>query len=507
MSAQRWCQGLRPLAGNFRSLHTSSSPAAAVPALSDVQAKAGGFFSNLFGGRPSRSLVPMSEPLPNVNNSFLDSPPSDAPQTELTTLGNGFKVASEATIGPTATLGIYVDAGSVYEKPMQSGTSHLLEYMAFKTTTNRSHFRLVREVEALGGNVMASASREQIAYNIDIVKSNVPEALEILADAVLNPRFTPWEVAEQIVKMEHDIKGLKENPQTILLEGLHNVAYTGALGRPLICPEGGLANLSADSLIEFTQQNFVAPKMVLAGAGVEHKQLLSLAKPMLDGYRGGAGQPQPSSQYAGGDFRQFVAGPLTHAMLGFEVKGGWRDVKGSVAMTALQYLMGGGGSFSAGGPGKGMHSRLYTRVLNQFPWMVNCTAISSLYNDTGIFSIFASAESAQADEMVNVLCKELQAVAGKVTDEELARAKKATISSVLMNLESRAVVAEDIGRQVLTYGHRKQVGEFVKEIEALKVSDITGAVSKLLESPPSLAAIGDIANIPRYAEIERRFRK
>lgn len=53
---------------------------------------------------------------------------------------------------------------------------------------------------------------------------------------------------------------------------------------------------------------------------------------------------------------------------------------------------------------------------------------------------------------------------------------------------------------------RKQVGEFVKEIEALKVSDITGAVSKLLESPPSLAALGDIANIPRYAEIERRFK-
>ena len=40
--------------------------------------------------------------------------------------------------------------------------------------------------------------------------------------------------------------------------------------------------------------------------------------------------------------------------------------------------------------------------------MVNCTAISSLYNETGIFSIFASAESASADEMVNVLCKELQ---------------------------------------------------------------------------------------------------
>lgn len=46
----------------------------------------------------------------------------------------------------------------------------------------------------------------------------------------------------------------------------------------------------------------------------------------------------------------FSASPLTHAILAFEYKGGWRDVKGSVAMTVLQYLLGGGGSFSAGAP-------------------------------------------------------------------------------------------------------------------------------------------------------------
>lgn len=58
----------------------------------------------------------------------------------------------------------------------------------------------------------------QIAYNIDVVKSNIPEALEVLSDAVLNPRFTTWEVAEAVQKIEQDIKGLKENPQTVLLE-------------------------------------------------------------------------------------------------------------------------------------------------------------------------------------------------------------------------------------------------------------------------------------------------
>ena len=47
-----------------------------------------------------------------------------------------------------------------------------------------------------------------------------------------------------------------------------------------------------------------------------------------------------------------------------------------------------------------------------------------------------------------------QAVAKDVPSEELERAKNAAISAILINLESRAVMNEDIGRQILTYGHR-----------------------------------------------------
>ena len=36
-----------------------------------------------------------------------------------------------------------------------------------------------------------------MAYNIDVTKASVPEALELLTDAVLNPKFQSWEVAEQ----------------------------------------------------------------------------------------------------------------------------------------------------------------------------------------------------------------------------------------------------------------------------------------------------------------------
>lgn len=48
----------------------------------------------------------------------------------------------------------------------------------------------------------------------------------------------------------------------------------------------------------------------------------------------------------------------------------------------------------------------------------------------------------------------MQSLTREVKKEDLERAKNAAVCQVLVNLESRAVVSEDIGRQVLTYGHR-----------------------------------------------------
>lgn len=71
--------------------------------------------------------------------------------------------------------------------------------MAFKSTLNRSHLRVVREVEAIGGNVTAAASREQMSYTYDALKTYVPQMVELLVDAVRNQAFLDWEVKEQVL--------------------------------------------------------------------------------------------------------------------------------------------------------------------------------------------------------------------------------------------------------------------------------------------------------------------
>ena len=66
--------------------------------------------------------------------------------------------------------------------------------------------------------------------------------------------------------------------------------------------------------------------------------------------------------------------------------------------------------------GKGMHSRLYRRVLNQYGSMHNCTAFNSLYDSTGLVGISATVDSRHAAQGVDILSKELLVRPAKLFD-------------------------------------------------------------------------------------------
>ncbi|KAL8489692.1 hypothetical protein ACS0TY_025548 [Phlomoides rotata] len=317
----------------------------------------GGFFSWLTGGNLS-SLQPLDFPLKDL---ILPPPLPDYVEpgkTKITTLPNGLKIASETSATPAASIGLYVDCGSIYETPASYGISHLLERMAFKSTTNRSHLRIVREIEAIGGNVTASASREHMGYTYDALKTYVPQMVELLIDCVRNPAFLDWEVNEQIHKMSDEISELSKNPQHLLLEAIHSSGYSGPYANALVASESALSGLNSTVLEEFVAENFTAPRIVLAASGVEHDKLLEYADPLLSDLPTVSRPSEPKPIYTGGDFRRQGDTGITHFALAFELPGGWVREKDAIILTVLQILMGGGGSFSAGGPGKGMYSRL-----------------------------------------------------------------------------------------------------------------------------------------------------
>lgn len=514
-AARSSSRGARKALGSFASslrspacpFTSTSAPAAAATALSAAPAKkSGGLLSFLLGGAPAQGPS-MLEPLAGV---ALPAPLTEwtAAETQVSTLPNGLKVASEDLPGPTATVGIYINAGSVHEAAENSGASHLLERMAFKSTANRTHFRLIREIEAIGANVMSSASREQMSFTADAIRTYVPEVLELLADTVRNSLFNEWELKEQADMIRGELAHLQAtNPQGLMLEALHSAGFAGALGQPLLAHDSSLARLNGQALWDFVEANYTAPRIVVAAAGVEHGELKAAAEALFADMPAVKTAEAPQSLYVGGDWRMAADSPVTHVALGFEFPGGWRNEKEALAAVVLQTLLGGGGSFSAGGPGKGMYSRLYTRVLNQHGEVQSCTAFNSIYNDTGIFGIHATANSNFAPQLVDILTEEFAAVASPngVSREELERAKTATIASVFMNLESRVVVAEDIGRQILTYGHRKPPQSFIDGLSAVTAADIASVAGKIISTPLAMASYGDVVHVPRFDQVAARF--
>merc|ERR1719318_357036 len=102
----------------------------------------------------------------------------NVPETQITKLENGLRVASENSGIPTATVGLWIDAGSRFENEKNNGVAHFLEHMAFKGTSKRSQMDLEFEVENMGSHLNAYTSREQTVYYAKCLAGDLEGAVE-----------------------------------------------------------------------------------------------------------------------------------------------------------------------------------------------------------------------------------------------------------------------------------------------------------------------------------------
>ncbi|KAL0426950.1 UNVERIFIED_CONTAM: Mitochondrial-processing peptidase subunit alpha, partial [Sesamum latifolium] len=254
-----------------------------------AKSSSGGFFSWLTGDQCS-SLPPINFPLKDVN---LPPPLPDhvePGQTRITTLPNGLKIASETAANPVASIGLYVDCGSIYERPASYGVTHLLERMAFKSTTNRNHLRIVREIEAIGGNVTALGSREYMSYTYDALK-------DLIVFFGLGSQGTDMRCPLQLQKVSADINNSFRDPHQLLLEAIHSTGYSGPYANALLASESAVNCLNSTVLEELLL-------MVLAASGVDHDKLLEYAEPLLSDLPNVSRPAEPKPVYTGGDFRR-----------------------------------------------------------------------------------------------------------------------------------------------------------------------------------------------------------
>ncbi|XP_069097706.1 mitochondrial-processing peptidase subunit alpha [Pleurodeles waltl] len=470
----------------------------------------------------SNANIPLSSPLPGVPKPiFATVDGQEKFETKVTTLENGLRVASQNKFGQFCTVGILINSGSRHEAKYPSGISHFLEKLAFSSTAQfGSKDEILLTLEKHGGICDCQTSRDTTMYAVSADAKGFDTVVSLLADVVLQPRLSEEEIemTRMAVRFELEDLNMRPDPEPLLTEMIHAAAFReNTVGLPRYCPLENIDKIDQKVLHSYLQNYFTPSRMVLAGVGIEHEQLLECAKKYLLGVNPvwGTGSLQDIdrsvAQYTGGivkiekDMSDVSLGPtpipeLTHLMIGLESCSFLEE--DFIPFAVLNMMMGGGGSFSAGGPGKGMFTRLYLNVLNRHHWMYNATSYHHSYEDTGLLCIHASADPRQVREMVEIITREFTLMAGAVGEVELERAKTQLKSMLMMNLESRPVIFEDVGRQVLATGGRKLPDELCNLISLVTSNDIARVATKMLRNKPAVAALGDLSELPDYEHIQ-----
>src|SRR5438128_11433720 len=98
----------------------------------------------------------------------------------------------------SASLAVFVGAGSRMEDRASSGTAHFLEHMVFKGTAKRpTAADISQEIESRGGAVNASTDREVTTFWARVPARHWRVALDVIADMLRAPVLRPSDVASE----------------------------------------------------------------------------------------------------------------------------------------------------------------------------------------------------------------------------------------------------------------------------------------------------------------------
>lgn len=430
----------------------------------------------------------------------------NAPATEVTTLESGLRVASEGGHGDTATVGVWIGAGSRYETDQNNGAAHFLEHMAFKGTSERTQQQLEMEIENMGGHLNAYTSREQTVYYAKVFKQDVPQAMDILSDILQNSLLNEDAIERERDVILREMDEVNKQHEEVIFDHLHETAYEGnGLGRTILGPANNVRQLQKSDLQQYINTHYTAPRMVVAGAGaVEHSQLVNLAQSCFSNLPTEAASPVPvlpQAKFIGSDIRVKNDDlPLAHVAISFEGFS-WTSEQ-SFPLLVMQTLLGAWDRTS--GAGSNMSSKL-GQVVAEKELAHSFMTFNTCYQDTGLFGVYSVADKYKLQDLVWYTMEAMVRLVHKTSDEEVERAKTQLKANMLMQLDGSSAICEDIGRQMLTYGRRMTPAEIFARIDAVDATAVRHAANLVInDQDHALAALGPIHELPDYNFIRRR---
>lgn len=408
---------------------------------------------------------------------------------EKITLPNGARIVFERMEGVrSVSLGIWVGAGSRFERAEEGGSAHFIEHMLFKGTATRTAAQLAEEADALGGQLNAYTTRDNTCFYTRVLDTHLPRAAEVLADMFFRSRFDEADVENEKGVIGEEIDMYEDTPEDVAAENLLAGCFPGALGRPVLGTEETLAGLSGRSLRAFMERTYTAPRIAVALAGsFTDADVDAVARIFAQIPPAERGEPERSA-YAPCLTLREKAVEQNQLVLGFP--GLETASEERFAMQLFSNILGGSSS-----------SRLFQTVREKHGLCYSIYSFTAGYQDTGLFAVALAANRQSERRALGLTIDELRRIRDEgVTAAELGRAREQVTASILMSLESSASRMNRLGYGELFLPRGALTpDELIERYEAVTLADVRSLAQRTLDfRRASLSAVGRVADGEEY---------
>ena len=406
---------------------------------------------------------------------------------EITTLPTGLRIVTDRIESvETISCGAWVHTGTRNEEAPINGISHMLEHLAFKGTKKRSARQIAEEIESVGGYLNAYTSREVTAYYARCLKNDLPKAIDVLGDILLNSIFDPIEFAREQNVIIQEIGQANDTPEDVAFDLFQSTCYPQQpMGYPILGTEEIVRALTPDVVRTYMQRNYAQHNTVFAAAGnLNHQQVVEWVTQHFSEMTPTLNIPNQPARYQGGVKAAEKDLEQAHIILGFE---------GVAYQDPLYYAL----MIYTTVMGGGMSSRLFQEVREKRGLVYSVYASKASFKDTGVFHIYAGTGSQDVTELLPVIRDEMILSQKGFTPAELERAKAQLKAGLMMGMESTSNRCERLANQLLIHERIISASEICEKIDNITNDDIQVVAQYLLSKTMTLVGYGPVQSMPK----------
>lgn len=388
-------------------------------------------------------------------------------RTDKHVLANGMVLLGEPMEGvESVAFDFLLPAGAATMPEGACGVANVISDWIFRGAGPRDNRALGDALDGLGLHRSDSVGSSHLAVGAALESSNLAEALDLHADAVLRPHLTDeqFEPARQLAL--EGVLALDDEPRQKVMVELRKRFYPSPLGRSTSGEIADLERITAETTRQIVESHFDVSQVIFAVAGKYDFDAVCRQMEQAFGERQGTPAVPPETRPPAGKYAHLTNdGAQVHIGLMTETVR-FTDEDYYDMRVATSVLSG------------GMSARLFTEVREKRGL---CYAIGARYHSlkeaAGIMC-YAGTSPEKAQQMLDVIVGEFRRLAAGISSEELERAKIGLKSSLIMQSESSSSRAGAIGSDFYMLGRVRSLDEIKQRIEATTVDSVLACLRR-----------------------------